>query len=125
MKTLDVLLGLIEDPAADLPSLGELVTIEPLGGDSKLLYETLSKETLAAAVQDAEYDAAEQGAFMQFHKMETLVESIADKSAKKRFALILGDPGVGKSINYFTPVTIKVSDEVGNAILSLDETLSP
>ena len=106
MNTLDVLQGLLADPSSDLPSLGELVSPKPFRGDGRELYESLSD--LASSVEDEEYSAAEQGAFMQFHKMETLVESIADKSSKKRCALVVGNPGIGKCLGYDTSVSIRM-----------------
>jgi hypothetical protein len=128
VRTLDVLTGLLANPDADLPSMGELVSIEPLKGDLDVLYETedrhgtgMTKNDLAVAVQDSEYDAAEQGAFMQFHKMEVLVESIADKSAKKRHAIICGNPGIGKCLSGETLIKVFLEDHVAESLATFLE----
>jgi hypothetical protein len=96
-----------------MPSLGELIVIptleEPITPEeNKILYEDVADEKfgtgqnlndIAAQISDTDMQAAEQGATMQFLKMEAMVESICDMSANKRHGLITGSPGCGKNLS--------------------------
>jgi hypothetical protein len=124
MQEIDVLEGLLNGDQT-MPSMGELIdiptedpSVDPK--DIELLYEDLSDtkhgtgqslDDIAAVVADTDMNAAEQGATMQFLKMEALVSSICDMSAKKRHGLLTGDPGVGKCLCYDQLITIRVDDE--------------
>jgi hypothetical protein len=108
MTSLDVLDALLQNPNSNVPSMGELVEIPPIditdSKDLEALYENtndpnqqygtgMTLDDLATSVQDQEFDSAEQGAIMQFKKLEAIVESVAAMEAQKRHALVCGDPG--------------------------------